>query len=33
VLLCVCHNSVNVNGNVMMLVEMAMVMLVVKCSQ
>jgi hypothetical protein len=29
----VCHISVNVNGNVIMLVEMAMVMLVVQCSQ
>jgi hypothetical protein len=29
----VCHNSVNVSGNVIMLVEMAMVMLVVQCSQ
>jgi hypothetical protein len=28
-----CHNSVNVSGNVIMLVEMAMVMLVVQCSQ
>jgi hypothetical protein len=32
-LLWVCHNSVNVSGNVIMLVEMAMVMLVVQCSQ
>jgi hypothetical protein len=29
----VCHNSVNVSGNVIMLLEMAMVMLVVQCSQ
>jgi hypothetical protein len=29
----VCHNSVNVSGNVIMLVEMVMVMLVVQCSQ
>jgi hypothetical protein len=32
-LLWVCHNSVNVSGNVIMLVEMAMMMLVVQCSQ
>jgi hypothetical protein len=29
----VSHNSVNVSGNVIMLVEMAMVVLVVQCSQ
>jgi hypothetical protein len=29
----VCHNSVNVSGNVIMLVKMAMVMLVVQCSR
>jgi hypothetical protein len=29
----VCHNSANASGNVIMLVEMAMVMLVVQCSQ
>jgi hypothetical protein len=27
----VCHNSVNVSGNVIMLVQMAMVMLVIQC--
>jgi hypothetical protein len=32
-LLWVCHKSVNVSGNVIMLVEMAIVMLVVQCSQ
>jgi hypothetical protein len=32
VALWVCHNSVNVSGNVIMLVEMAMVMLAVSSS-